>query len=65
LSVEYKKCIIRLRKYCVVYETLTQEEQQRYGTKYYVVTYCAMCIKAFYAKAKMKLLNKYSVVNTL
>jgi hypothetical protein len=62
---ESKKCIIRLRKHCVVYETLIQEERQKYGSKEYVVTYCAMCIKAFYAKAKIKLLNKYSVVNTL
>jgi hypothetical protein len=62
---ESKKCIIRLRKYCVVFNELNSEEQQKYGTKDYVITYCAMCIKTFYAKAKMKLINKYSVVNTL
>ena len=60
-----KKCIIRLRKYCVVYGNLTQEEQQKYGSKDYVITYCSMCIKSVYAKAKRRLLNKFSVVNTL
>ncbi len=60
-----KKCIIRLRKHCVVYDSLISDEQQKYGTKDYVITYCSMCIKAFYAKAKIKLVNKYSVVNTL
>ena len=62
---EVKKCIIRLRKHCVVYENLIQEEQQKYGSKDYVVTYCSMCIKAMYAKAKHRLVNKFSVVNTL
>ena len=60
-----KKCIIRLRKYCVVFENLVQEEQQKYGTRDYVVTYCSMCIKTMYAKAKHKLVSKFSVVNTL
>jgi len=60
-----KKCIIRLRKHCVVYECINSEEQQKYGTKDYVITYCSMCIKTFYAKAKHKLVNKFSVVNTL
>jgi len=62
---EVKKCIIRLRKYCVVYENLVQDEQQKYGSKDYVITYCSMCIKTMYAKAKHKLVNKFSVVNTL
>jgi hypothetical protein len=62
---EVKKCIIRLRKYCVVYESISSEEQQKYGSKDYVITYCSMCIKTFYAKAKHKLVNKFSVVNTL
>jgi len=59
-----RKCIIRLRKYCVVHANLTEEEQEKYGTRDYVVTYCSMCIKALYAKAKMRLV-KFSVVNTL
>ena len=62
---EVKKCIIRLRKYCVVHENLAEEEKQKYGSKDYVVTYCSMCIKTFYAKAKHRLVNKFSVVNTL
>jgi hypothetical protein len=60
-----RKCIIRLRKYCVVYSNLVSEEQQKYGSRDYVITYCSMCIKAMYAKAKHRLLNKFSVVNTL
>jgi hypothetical protein len=60
-----KKCIIRLRKYCVVYESLLQDERAKYGSKDYVITYCSICIKTFYAKAKHKLVNKFSVVNTL
>jgi hypothetical protein len=62
---EQKKCIIKLRKYCVVYDSLNSEEKEKYGSKDYVITYCALCIKTYYAKAKMKLINKYSVVNTL
>jgi hypothetical protein len=65
LMTNEKKCIIRLRKYCVVYESINSEEQQKYGSKDYVITYCSMCIKTFYAKAKHKLVNKFSVVNTL
>jgi hypothetical protein len=60
-----RKCIIRLRKYCVVHANLTEEEREKYGTRDYVVTYCSLCIKALYAKAKFRLLNKFSVVNTL
>jgi hypothetical protein len=62
---EVKKCIIRLRKFCVVFENLVDEEKQKYGSKEFVVTYCSMCIKTYYAKAKHKLVNKFSVVNTL
>jgi hypothetical protein len=62
---EQRKCIIRLRKHCVVYDALNDIEKEKYGSKDYVITYCALCIKTFYAKAKMKLVNKYSVVNTL
>ncbi len=62
---EVKKCIIRLRSYCVVYDSLVNEEKQKYGRKEYVVTYCGICIKSYYAKAKMRLINKFSVVNTL
>jgi hypothetical protein len=62
---EVKKCIIRLRKYCVVYESLSSEEKQKYGSKEFVITYCGLCIKSVYAKAKSKLVNKFSVVNTL
>jgi len=60
-----RSCIIRLRKYCVVYEELVNEEKSKYGTREYCITYCSLCIKTYYAKAKMKLVNKFSVVNTL
>jgi len=62
---ETRKCILRLRKYCVVYESLITEEKQKYGSKEFVITYCGLCIKSVYAKAKHKLVNKFSVVNTL
>jgi hypothetical protein len=63
--VTEKKCIIRLRSYCAVYESLVNDERQKYGTKDYVITYCSMCIKSVYAKAKRRLVSKFSVVNTL
>jgi len=63
--VTEKKCIIGLRRYCIVFSNLVDEERQKYGTRDYVVTYCSMCIKTFYAKAKRRLVNKFSVVNTL
>jgi len=49
----------------VVYESLITEEKQKYGSKEFVITYCGLCIKSVYAKAKHKLVNKFSVVNTL
>jgi len=63
--VRDKPCIIKLRQYCVVYDNLVNDEKEKYGSKEYVLTYCSLCIKSFYAKAKRKLVNKYSVVNTL
>jgi len=60
-----KKCIIGLRRYCIVHENLVDDEKQKYGSKDYVITYCSMCIKSVYAKAKRRLVNKFSVVNTL
>jgi len=60
-----KQCIIKLRKYCVVYDNIAKEEKEKYGSKEFVLTYCSLCIKSIYAKAKHKLVNKYSVVNTL
>jgi hypothetical protein len=65
LSSSERKCIIRLRKYCVVYEALSDSEREKYGSKEFIVTFCGMCIKSYYAKAKMRLVNKFSVVNTL
>jgi hypothetical protein len=62
---EVRKCIIGLRRHCIVYDALVSDEKQKYGTKEFVITYCGMCIKTVYAKAKRKLVNKYSVVNTL
>jgi hypothetical protein len=62
---EVKKCIIGLRRHCIVYDALVSDERQKYGTKEFVITYCGMCIKATYAKAKKKLMSKFSVVNTL
>jgi len=62
---EAKKCIIGLRRHCIVHDALVSDERQKYGTKEFVITYCGMCIKTVYAKAKRKLVNKFSVVNTL
>jgi hypothetical protein len=62
---EVRKCIIGLRRHCIVYDALVSDEKQKYGTKEFVITYCGMCIKTVYAKAKRKLVNKFSVVNTL
>jgi hypothetical protein len=60
-----KKCIIALRRRCIVFENLIDEEKQKYGSRDYVITYCSMCIKSVYAKAKRRLVSKFSVVNTL
>jgi hypothetical protein len=60
-----KQCIIKLRQYCVVYDNIVKNEKEKYGSKEFVLTYCSLCVKSFYAKAKLKLLNKYTVVNTL
>ena len=49
----------------MVYESLSNDEKQKYGSKEFMVIFCGLCIKSVYAKAKRKLVNKFSVVNTL
>jgi len=68
------KCLYGLRKECRVLEIMiekasSEEEKKRliekWGTDEWVKIHCAMCVKSLYAKAKFRLVSKYSVVNTL
>ena len=62
MSKEYK-CLFDLHKYCIVMNRV--EPRVMFGDVEFVKLYCSMCVKARYAKAKFKLINRYSVVNTL
>jgi len=57
-------CLFNLHTYCIVLDKVENPELP-YGSVEFVKLYCAMCVKSAYAKAKHKLVNRYSVVNTL
>jgi len=64
------KCLFPLREECKVAKRLIEQAGDKvdigkWGTDEWVKIYCAMCVKALYAKAKFKAVSKYSVVNTL
>ena len=63
-----RPCLFNLHPYCIVYETLVKYHRDqkklfddKWGSPEWVKIYCAMCMKAAYAKAK----NSIRVVNTL
>lgn len=58
------KCIFALRKECIVVERVKSVESE-YGSTKFVQLYCGMCVKSMYARAKHRLINRFSVVNTL
>lgn len=64
MSENKKMCIFNLRRYCRVIEYIN-DPKARWGSADWVKVYCAMCVKATYARAKFKMVNRYSVVNTL
>lgn len=58
------KCIFKLRRYCVI-ESVESIDVKLYSQDF-IKTYCAMCVKTTYAKAKLISSKKnYVVVNTL
>jgi len=67
------RCIFSLRQRCDVVlkiiESIPTEKVSevisKWGTDDWIRLQCAMCVKAMYAKAKFKKINRYSVVNTL
>jgi len=63
MSENKKPCIFNLHTYCLVADKI--ELEVRYGSIDFIKVYCGMCVKSMYAKAKHKLVNKFSVVNTL
>jgi len=62
-----KPCIYGLHSYCIVEEYLKKnnKDTSNWGSEDWIKLNCSMCIKATYAKAKMRLVKGYSVVNTL
>jgi len=64
---ETKPCIYGLHKYCIVYKHLKENniDVSNWGSTDWIRLHCAMCVKAVYAKAKKRLVSKYTVVNTL
>lgn len=59
---EYK-CLFNLHKYCIVLNKI--QTKYYYGEDEFIRMYCGMCVKTVYAKAKLRLSRRYSVVNTL
>jgi hypothetical protein len=66
------KCLFNLYAECRVVKVICENEAFRdrcmeitsmYGSEKFIKTYCAMCIKSVYAKAKKHI--KMTVVNTL
>ena len=62
-----KPCIYGLHSYCIVERHLRESkiDTSNWGSEEWIKLHCSMCIKATYAKAKIRLVKGYSVVNTL
>jgi len=61
-----KPCIYGLHSYCIVYRHIGESNSKpEWGSEEWVKLHCSLCIKATYAKAKIRLVKGYSVVNTL
>ena len=64
-----RKCLFRLYDTCSVWELvgkqIEDEEGVKWGSERFVKVYCAMCMKAAYAKAHLERAQSIKVVNTL
>jgi len=58
-------CLFNLHSYCLVKERLGNKLELEFGSVEFVKLYCGLCVKSMYAKSKFKLINRFSVVNTL
>jgi len=68
------RCLFGLYDECIVYKALREAHgknkdlmrsiKEKWGSPRWVHTYCTMCMKAAYAKAKMEG-ARYKVINTL
>jgi len=57
------KCLFDLHKYCIVLSKI--ETKHMYGEDEFIRIYCSMCVKSVYAKAKLRISKRFTVVNTL
>jgi len=62
-----KPCIYNLHSYCIVERHLSESNANSitWGSVDWVKLHCGMCVKVTYAKTKLSLVRKFSVVNTL
>jgi len=62
-----KPCIYNLHAYCIVEKHLRESNTNsvEWGSVDWIKLHCGMCVKTTYAKAKLSLVRKFSVVNTL
>ena len=61
-----RPCLLKLHDYCHVYELVKGvDDVPEWGSREWVKTYCAMCIKAIYARAHLEKAESMKVVNTL
>lgn len=59
-------CIYNLHTYCIVEKNLRiQQQNMDWGSVEWIKLHCSLCVKAVYARSKAKLVNRFSVVNTL
>jgi len=67
MGKERKPCIFGLHSYCIVEKHLREHgiDTSQWGTVDWIKLYCSMCIKAAYARTKVRSVKHYTVVNTL
>jgi len=67
MGSETKPCLYKLHTYCIVEKHLREngKDVSNWATVDWIKLHCSMCIKAMYAKSKMRLVKGFSVVNTL
>jgi len=64
---ETKPCLYGLHSYCIVEKRLRDngKDTSNWGSIDWIKLNCSLCIKSMYAKAKIRMVSKFSVVNTL
>lgn len=63
-----RPCLFKLHETCQVWQLIGQQLEEQgitWGSPEFVKIYCAMCVKAIYARAHLERAQSMKVVNTL